>query len=370
MSLLIDEFTPNDYNDVFFHKNIFDKLKKMSNDNSIPHIIFHGPSGAGKKTMTKIFLRMIYGDTIDNLYTPTYNIPGSGNKIKKETIQNSDHHIIINPTGTNFDRYLVHEIIKKYASTKTLELTQNPNSKFRTIQISNLDKLSHSAQTSLRRMIEINASTCRFITWCDNLSNVIGPLKSRCVCIRVPRPEKSELMTFLLYISLKKKFNPDVKMLLKIVDYSYCNIKVAMWGLQHYIYNYDYKTNYDNAITKVVNLIYECDMQNIEMIRDILFNLMITNYNGVNILKDIENEFLNLPQLSDLCKLHIIMKIAEIEHYMIRCRRDIIHFDSMTSEIMKIITVHNKSTTKSTTKSNTKSAIRNNNYKLIQSRTK
>lgn len=211
MPFLTDEYTPQTEEDIFFHAEIYDRLKKMSTDNSIPHIIFHGPIGAGKKTMINIFLKMIYGDGISKLYTTSYNIAGSGNKTKKETVQNSAHHIIINPTGTNFDRYLVHEIVKGYASSGTIELTQNPNSKFKTIQISNLDKLSHSAQTSLRRMIEINASICRFIMWCDNLSNVIGPLKSRCVCIRVPRPQPSELFSYLTCVSIKKKKIQNLK---------------------------------------------------------------------------------------------------------------------------------------------------------------
>src|SRR5579872_3093481 len=255
MPFLIDEFTPKTYEDVFFHKEIYQRLKMMSIDNSIPHIIFHGPPGSGKKTMMSIFLKMIYGDEITKLYSTAYDIPGSGNKTKKEFVQNSDHHIIINPTSTNFDRYLVHEIVKRYAGSRTIELTQNPNSKFKTIQISNLDRLSHSAQTSLRRMIEVNASICRFIMWCDNLSNVIGPLKSRCVCIRVPRPTPGNMFAYLTYVSLKKKFDPELVTISEIVKYSECNIRTALWCLQHYMLGFEYKTNYNMAIDRMVNMI-------------------------------------------------------------------------------------------------------------------
>jgi DNA polymerase III delta prime subunit len=72
----------------------------MSKDREIPHIIFHGTNGSGKKTMINIFLRMIYGDNIDDLKTAVYNIMGSGNKLRKETFLHSDNHIIINPSGT------------------------------------------------------------------------------------------------------------------------------------------------------------------------------------------------------------------------------------------------------------------------------
>lgn len=337
MPFLIDEYTPTSLDDVFFHTKLYDRLYKMSQDNSIPHVILHGPLGSGKRTMTKIFLRMIYGNSIDNLYTTPYNIAGSGNKIKKETIKNSDNHIIINPTGTNFDRYIVHEIIKKYASSKTIELTQNSNSKFRTIQISNLDKLSHSAQTSLRRMIEVNASTCRFIMWCNNIDNVIGPLKSRCVCLRVPRPTNSELFSYLTYISILKNFNPKLGNLSNIVKYANGNIKTALWALQLHILGYNFKTNYDYAIKELVDLILNKDLNRIDEIRDIFFNTMITNYNGIDILRDVMIKLVECDNLSETIKSNIIIKTSEIEYNMLRGRREIIHFDSFVIQVMYII---------------------------------
>jgi replication factor C subunit 3/5 len=341
MPFLVDEFAPHSYEDIFFHQAIYDRLNMMSLDNSIPHVIFHGPPGAGKKTMINIFLKMIYGDSIQKLYTTSYNIAGSGNRTKKESVQNSDHHIIINPTGTNFDRYLVHEIVKRYAGSNNIELTQDPNSKFKTIQISNLDKLSHSAQTSLRRMIEVNASTCRFIMWCDNLSNVIGPLKSRCVCIRIPRPNPGDLFSYLVYLSLKKNKSPPMKPLIDIVKYSECNIKTAVWCLQLYLLGYDYKTNYNDAINTIIRMINSCDLKKIEDIRDIFFNIWITNYEGVKIVKDIIKNVLKSDEMTEECKLNIIIKTSELEYNMLRGRREIIHFDALITQIMKIIKDHN-----------------------------
>lgn len=342
MPFLIDEFSPLTHASVFFHRDIYKRLKMMSSDNSIPHVILHGATDAGKKTMISIFLKMIYGDIISKLYTTSYTIAGSGNKTKKEIVKNSAHHIIINPTSTNFDRYLVHEIVKKYASSGTIELTQNPNSKFKTIQISNLDRLSHSAQTSLRRMIEVNASICRFIMWCDNLSNVIGPLKSRCVCIRVPRPSPGEMFAYLTYISYKKKVSTNIKILADIVKYSECNIKTALWCLQLHILGYDYKTNYNVAIDKIVKMILLCNIHMIEEIRDTFFNIWITNYEGVKIVRDVLKQIINSTELSEQCRANIVIRTSEIEYNILRGRREIIHFDSFVVSVMKLIKDFNK----------------------------
>ena len=284
--------------------------------------------------MIRIFLQMIYGDQINKLYTTHHNIPGSGNKVKKEVVRNSDHHIIIDPTGTNFDRYLVHDIIKKYAETQTIELASNPHSKFKTIQISNLDKLSHSAQTSLRRMIEVNAHQCRFIMWCDNLSNVIGPLKSRCICIRVPRPTKGELFAFLVYSAVCKKANPTMRTLVDIVDRVDCDIRKALWCLEAHVLGYTYDTSYDDAIRRIVGLILGCNIRKIEDIRDIFFNIWITNYEGIKIIKDIMKQLIGSDRLSEQSKLNIIIKTSDIEYNMMRGRRAIIHFDAFVAFVM------------------------------------
>jgi replication factor C subunit 3/5 len=337
MPFFTDEYTPHKYEDIFFHPDIYARLKLMSKDNSIPHIIFYGPPGSGKKTMTSVFLHMLYGDSVNKLYNNKYNITGSGNKVREEIIKSSNHHIIINPTDTNFDRYIIHDVIKSYAKAKTIAHVTDPNSKFKTIQISNLEKLSHSAQTSLRRMIEVNARTCRFIMWCENIDNVIDPLKSRCVCIRVPRPSNHRIFAYLVYIALLKKNNPKLIDVHNITVRAQGNIKKALWCLQLYIIGCDYDTSYEISIDRLVNLILNCDIKKIEVIRDIFFNIMITNISGITVIKDISYKLLKCDMLTKNCKINIAIKVSEIDYNMIRGRRTIIHFDTFIIHVMNII---------------------------------
>jgi len=329
---------------IFFHKDIYERLKKMSKEHSIPHIIFHGEPGAGKKTMVNIFLDMIYKGENKITTTNRYKIPGSGSKVKEEMIEASRHHIIIKPTGTNFDRYLVHNVVKSYAGSRAITSKSSLDTKFRVIQISNLDNLSQSAQNSLRRMIEVNSNRCRFIMWADNLSNVIGPLKSRGFCIRVPRPSSADLFAYLTCVAAKYG-DTDISLetIQDIVEYSQNDIKEALWCLQSAMFGYSYKTKYDQAIKTIVDLICTCNPRNIDLkdddsrIRDRLFNLMITNYTPVDILKSIMQEFLSRPNICEQAKMEIVMQTAKTEYDMVRARREIIHFDAYVSAVMRII---------------------------------
>ena len=341
MGFLIDDYAPQKVDDVFFHKDIYDRLKKMANENSIPHIIFHGEPGAGKKTMVNIFLDMIYDGETKNIRIDKHKISGSGSKVKEEITKGSKHHIVINPTGVNFDRYLIHTVIKNYAGTRAIGAESSSKYKFRVIQIDNLDKLSQSAQNSLRRMIEVNSSGCRFIMWANNLSNVIDPLKSRGFCIRVPRPTPDEMFVYLTKVSIDRNYMYfTIKQMNDIVEYSECNIKTALWCLQSLMYDYSYMTNYDWSINEIVNSICKCDLNEIDSdlgIRDRLFNLMITNYEPVEILRSMMNEFINRDDLTDEIKMNIIIQTSKTEYDLVRSRRDILHFDAFTAAVMNII---------------------------------
>ena len=61
----VDKYYPKNIDESFFHKNLLKRLKFMASDESIPHMIFHGISGSGKKTIINLFLKMIYGDDVE-----------------------------------------------------------------------------------------------------------------------------------------------------------------------------------------------------------------------------------------------------------------------------------------------------------------
>jgi len=42
------------------HQSIYDKLDYFYNSNKIPNLIFHGPSGSGKRTIVDTFMNKIY----------------------------------------------------------------------------------------------------------------------------------------------------------------------------------------------------------------------------------------------------------------------------------------------------------------------
>ena len=50
-----------------YHSNIKKKLCTIVKNKKIPHIIFHGPSGSGKRTLLQFFIKKIYNDCYDKI---------------------------------------------------------------------------------------------------------------------------------------------------------------------------------------------------------------------------------------------------------------------------------------------------------------
>ena len=232
----------------FFHSETYHKLSKLAKDDSIPHIIFYGPEGSGKKTLIKLFLEMIYDKSVHKMTETKFNVSGSGNSVTEVLIKQSNYHIVIEPNNTNFDRYLVQDVVTEYAKKMPLNIFTTKKL-FKTVLINNIDNLTYYAQTSLRRTMEKYSGNCRFIMWGRSLSKVIDPLISRCLSFRIPNPPESEMLEFLVKVSTDNKINITFDKYMEIISDSNCNIKKALWLLELY------KDNQNSILSKIYSLL-------------------------------------------------------------------------------------------------------------------
>ncbi len=322
-------------NKCYFHKEILNKLKTISSDDCMPHIIFYGNPGTGKKTLINLFLEMIFDNTIYNLDDSKYTVVSSGNIENEVIVKQSDHHIIIEPNNNNFDRYLIQDIVKEYARRYPLCIFEKSRN-FKTVQINNLDNLSYYAQTSLRRTIEKYSKTCRFIMWCYSLSKVIEPLRSRCLCIHVPTQSEEELIKWTFNISSIESIKLDFKNLTKIVESSNGNLKNILWKLDMYKYTNKTINCYQKTLIKLIDEIMT--NHNIKIIRDYVYKMMITNISSNIIIKDILNIILTRINTYPKEKIFKVIDAASIFEYRLsKGRRDIIHIETFLETIINIL---------------------------------
>lgn len=71
MALWVDKYRPRELSKLDFHKTKADELRNLCQQGDFPHLMFHGPSGAGKKTRIMCILRELYGPGVERLRNET-----------------------------------------------------------------------------------------------------------------------------------------------------------------------------------------------------------------------------------------------------------------------------------------------------------
>ena len=65
--LLVDRYRPASLQSLTYHENITQQLTDLSHSEDLPHCLFYGPSGAGKKTRIAAVLKEIYGPGVEKV---------------------------------------------------------------------------------------------------------------------------------------------------------------------------------------------------------------------------------------------------------------------------------------------------------------
>jgi hypothetical protein len=141
------------------HNEIKNKLNGFLASNKIPHILFHGSSGSGKRTIFDQFIQQVYKNN---------------RRVMKENILDVN---CSQGKGIKFIR----DDLKFFCKMNI----QN-DIPFKTVLLLNADSLTIDAQSALRRCIEVYSNTTRFFIIVENKHKLLKPIQSRFCEIYVP----------------------------------------------------------------------------------------------------------------------------------------------------------------------------------------
>lgn len=169
------------------HQSIKNKLNYFHEIHKIPNILFHGPTGSGKRTIVNEFIHKIYNNNKDIIKSFVMYVNCSHGK------------------GIKFIR----EELKFFAKT---HINSNGGHTFKSIVLLNADKLTLDAQSALRRCIELFSHNTRFFIIAEDKYNLMKPILSRFCEIYIPEPIVNNKTINLYQYNLNNIFNlVDVK---------------------------------------------------------------------------------------------------------------------------------------------------------------
>ena len=163
----VEKYRPKRLFEVVGQKSIVERLTAYVRTRSMPHMLFAGPAGSGKTTCAIALARELYGDGWrDNLIE----------------LNASDERGID----------IVRGKIKDFARAASIG-----GSDFKIIFLDEADSLTSDAQSALRRTMERNTQTCRFILSCNYSSKIIEPIQSRCAVFRFKPLSEQDVKVYL-----------------------------------------------------------------------------------------------------------------------------------------------------------------------------
>jgi len=320
------------------------------------HLIIYGPLGSPKEYIINKLLEKIYGKTKIEVKDIEYTISGYSNTKTKILIKQSKYHIIIEPNSNGLDKYLIQEIIQEYAKSELLNIFKNKKL-FKIVIINKIDNLSYYAQTSLRCTMEKYSSTCKFILISNQLSKIIEPLRSRCLLIRIPLPNYTQILETLLYIKYKENISISYKKLNSIIKNSDNIINHAIWLLEMYTYNIKYENSWDLIINDIIVMILNPKLNTpkklystMNKIKDKFYLLFITNITTQIIIRKIMIKILNRINNIEF-KYNVINITSLFEQRLSQGTRHIIQIEAYILRLINLFTCYKN---------------KNNNYNFIE----
>ncbi|XP_014087609.1 replication factor C subunit 3 [Bactrocera oleae] len=342
MALWVDKHRPRELSKLDYHKEQAENLRNLCQQGDFPHLMFYGPSGAGKKTRIMCLLRELYGAGVERLRneTMTFTTP-SNRKVEVMTV-GSNYHLEVNPSDAGiYDRVVVIDLIKQVAQTHQIDASGQRE--FKVIVLSEVDELTKDAQHALRRTMEKYVATCRIILSVNSTSRVIPAIRSRCLGIRVAAPSEEDITSVLQLTCKREGLTLPAELAARIVEKSEHNLRRALLMLeackvqqypftgQQDIVELDWQVYLRETANQIVT---EQTPAKLEKIRDRLYELLAQGVPPDMIFRGL------VEQLVRNCDMSIKAKTLEYatlyEHRMQNGAKHIFHLEAFVAQFMNI----------------------------------
>lgn len=158
----IEKYRPQTFSEVRGQEHVVPRIQSFVESGNMPHLLFAGPAGVGKTTLSLVVAKTLFGDN------------WRGNFLELNASDERGIDVVRNK-------------VKDFARTRAIG-----DVPFKIIYLDECDALTREAQQALRRTMENYVQTCRFILSCNYSSKIIDPIQSRCAVFRFkPLPKES-----------------------------------------------------------------------------------------------------------------------------------------------------------------------------------
>jgi len=312
-SIWTEKYRPTTFEEIKGQKEIVEKIKAFVETKNMPHLLFSGPAGVGKTTLSLVVAKQLYGETW-----------------RENTLElNASDERGID---------VVRVKVKDFARTKSIG-----NVPFKLIYLDESDALTKEAQQALRRTMENYTQTCRFILSCNYSSKIIDPIQSRCAIFRFKPLSEEEIYQVIDKVAKQEglKLSAEAKRALFDISEGDCRrLENILQSCAVINKNIDPELVYSMASVakpkEVKEVLTVAAKGNFLEARKKLLSLMLDyGLSGIDVIKQIQKEIWNL-EISDRQKVELIDKCGETEFRMTEGSDEYLQIESFLAFVVLV----------------------------------
>lgn len=311
-----EKFRPKTFSEVKGQQEIVKRVEAFVKQGNMPHLLFAGPAGIGKTTLSLVIARALYGDSW------------------------SENFLELNASDERgID--IVRNKVKDFARTKALG-----NVPFKIIYLDECDALTKEAQQALRRTMENYTQTTRFILSCNYSSKIIDPIQSRCTVFRFKPLSQEDITTIIHSIAKAESLNigkeaeealftvsgGDVRRLENILQSSAVITKDITPEIIYSIASYA-------RPGEVKDIITHCAKADFQSAKKQLLDVML-NYglSGLDVIKQLQAAIWKLEDIDDRSKLEMSKACGEAEFRMVEGADEFVQLEALLANFTLLAT--------------------------------
>lgn len=342
MALLVDKHRPRSLEALSYHHDLSARLKALAQSGDFPHLLVYGPSGAGKKTRIIATLKELYGPGVEKIKIDARVFQTTSNRKLEFNIVASVYHLEITPSDVgNYDRVVIQDLLKEVAQTQQVDLSAKQ--RFKVVVINEADHLTRDAQAALRRTMEKYSPNLRLILLANSTSNIIAPIRSRTLLVRVAAPTEVEICQVLKKVGGKEGWKEVEGLNKRIARDSGRNLRRALLmfeAVHAQNENVTEKTpipppDWEALIAQIADeIVAERSPARLSQVRAKLYDLLTHCIPPTTILKTLT--FKLIPKADEALKPEIVKWAAFYEHRIRMGSKVIFHLEAFVAKFMRI----------------------------------
>lgn len=193
-----EKYRPNKLGSLALSEQMREQFESFIEDGEIPHLLFYGPAGSGKTTLSMILIRKL-----------------------------ASARLLLNASSDDRGIATVKTKVKQFAAAKTMQ-----SNKQNIVLFDEADGLTPDSQMALKNTIETFHKNCRFIFTCNEIDKVIEPIKSRCQIFHFETPPTHAIVRHCRKILKKENIKFKTKSVKAVVERYYPDVRSVINNLQ------------------------------------------------------------------------------------------------------------------------------------------